>query len=304
MVCWGSNSRGQAAAPAGVSFRQIVAGGEHTCGLRLDSTARCWGLNNRGQSSPPSSVVFQRLAAGEEHTCGLLLNGSVLCWGGNDRGGLDYLLGSSFSTLAAGGYATCGRTPAGSAVCWGVTVIDPCDLPSTVCSLSPMSGCHAGGKGLLVLSHPRNSNRQSLRWALKAGPTLGLGDFGDPINGTTAYSLCLYEDGELKVASRVGPDPARWRSLPDAYRYKDVQGSSDGFKRLVLRTGPAGRSSITGVLGGMLARVPNPKPEQPLLRVRNNVVVQLQQSGGVCYETEFLPSHARSLRLRSARLRY
>ena len=304
VVCWGSNRRGQSAVPSGVSFQQVVAGAEHTCGLRSDGTARCWGVNNFGQSSPPSSVVFQRLAAGADHTCGLLPNGNVLCWGDNDWGVLDYLLGSSFTVLTAGGMSTCGLTPAARAVCWGSKVLDPCDLPATVCSPSPRSGCHSGGGGSLAVSHPRNSNRQSLRWVLKSGPALELADFGDPINGSTAYSLCLYDDGELKVASRVGPDAARWQNSPDAYRYKDLQGSSDGFKRFVLRSGPPGRSSIRGVLGGVLARIPNPKPGQPLLRARNKVVVQLQQSDGACYETEFLSSHARSLRIRSARLRY
>ena len=62
-ACWGDNSLGQTAAPAG-RFLQIAVGGWHNCGLRSDGTATCWGntvtassprRRARSPSSPPAA---------------------------------------------------------------------------------------------------------------------------------------------------------------------------------------------------------------------------------------------------------
>lgn len=304
VVCWGSNSRGQRAVPEGVTFQQIVAGASHTCGLRTDGTALCWGANDQGQSSPPRGVAFQRLVAGDDHTCGLLLDGSVLCWGRNTLGQATPPGRFVFTNLAAGGSSTCGELLSGAVVCWGLAYIDACGAPPTPCSPQPKTGCHSGAGGSLTISHPKNSNRQSLEWVLRQGPSLAVGDFGNPVGGTTSYALCLYDDLELKVASSVGPSSSRWRAVFNGYRYADPAAASDGFKSVSLRAGTAGRSSVTVNLGGMLARLPKPAPEVTLLSARDQVIVQLQQSDDTCYETVFLPSHVRSLRENSARLRY
>ena len=50
--CWGSNDAGQSTPPSGVVFDDISAGGNHTCGLKVDGTVRCWGDNSYGQAPP------------------------------------------------------------------------------------------------------------------------------------------------------------------------------------------------------------------------------------------------------------
>lgn len=63
LLCWGSNERGQVgqgAVSAGVStptgvatlraWRNVTAGGQHTCALAADGTLWCWGAGDRAQT--------------------------------------------------------------------------------------------------------------------------------------------------------------------------------------------------------------------------------------------------------------
>ncbi|MBM4193469.1 MAG: hypothetical protein FJ202_03695 [Gemmatimonadetes bacterium] len=134
--CWGSNGYGQlgngaadniahstalaVTAPAGgaVTWRTVVAGEFHTCGLTTAGAAYCWGRNDYGQlgnglrtnSATPVAVsgglVFRSISVGELHTCAVAAAigtptgpsssiGTVYCWGDNVYGQLG--LGTSGS---------------------------------------------------------------------------------------------------------------------------------------------------------------------------------------------------------------
>ena len=116
VVCWGSNSFGEAAAPSG-SFTQISAGRWYSCGIRSDGSVVCWGDNRDGQTAAPSGS-FTQISASEEHSCGLRSNGSAVCWGDNSDGQATAPSGS-FTQISAGGDHSCGLRSNGSAVCWG-----------------------------------------------------------------------------------------------------------------------------------------------------------------------------------------
>jgi alpha-tubulin suppressor-like RCC1 family protein len=116
VFCWGNNEYGQLGngtdtnsptpiaviLPSGVSISQVVARGDHTCGMGSDSKVYCWGVNYDGQlgngtdknSSTPSVVLlpsgmgFSQIVAGGNHTCALGSNSKVYCWGLNDSGQL------------------------------------------------------------------------------------------------------------------------------------------------------------------------------------------------------------------------
>jgi hypothetical protein len=57
VVCWGDNSSGQAAPPAG-AFTQVSAGGLHTCGLTANGSVAYWGDNSAGEATPPVALPF------------------------------------------------------------------------------------------------------------------------------------------------------------------------------------------------------------------------------------------------------
>jgi alpha-tubulin suppressor-like RCC1 family protein len=154
--CWGDNAYGQlgigfassTTAPVrvktgGLVFRQVFAGGWHTCGLTAEKRVWCWGRNDFGQLGDgargiglsPLAVAgghaFTQLSAGLIHTCGVTTAGVAYCWGRGFRGALgdgtqsDRLApvpvagGLHFSGVSAGNSHTCGVTLANAAYCWG-----------------------------------------------------------------------------------------------------------------------------------------------------------------------------------------
>jgi alpha-tubulin suppressor-like RCC1 family protein len=167
--CWGRGESGQLGATAptscpdigpcslvpvavtgGLSFRQVAAGGAHTCALTGDGSAYCWGSNTVGQLADGSTtsrtqpapitatdLKFTTLDAGANHTCGATSSGWAWCWGANERGQLgdgtttnrpvpSAVFGAAggppFQLVVAGGFNighTCGLTTTGAAYCWG-----------------------------------------------------------------------------------------------------------------------------------------------------------------------------------------
>ena len=158
--CWGSGFYGQlgdsvdpsgfeaAASPVLVAgghvFRQVDAGGYHTCGLTPTNQAFCWGNGRDGQlgngkaylSFWPRAVAgglsFSRVTAGLRHSCGETTENRVYCWGNNFPNGeigdgtiIDRLRpvavagGHLFLQVSAGHEYTCGKKASGVVYCWG-----------------------------------------------------------------------------------------------------------------------------------------------------------------------------------------
>jgi alpha-tubulin suppressor-like RCC1 family protein len=148
VYCWGSNSTGELGTGTntgpegcstvgdaacstrpvrvvgGLAFRQVSAGGSHSCGLTTSNVAYCWVDNEQGQlgigsttgpetwagqlgdgtgtgpetcfGSPcnprPVQVVgglaFRSVDLGVNHACGLATSKAVYCWGDNAVGQL------------------------------------------------------------------------------------------------------------------------------------------------------------------------------------------------------------------------
>lgn len=159
--CWGYNWAGQlgdgtfsnrrsipvrTAAPAGVTFVDLSAGTNHSCGGTAAGTWYCWGLNTEGQlgdgttlSAPTPVAVggnqaFSQVVGGEAHSCGRTAAGLAFCWGDPDAGALGdgrvaetrsqltpvaVTNGEGFTALSAGNYRTCGGKADGTVWCWG-----------------------------------------------------------------------------------------------------------------------------------------------------------------------------------------
>ena len=108
--CWGANFHGQAGGTVGSVFEvqlptfvtgdpffgDVIAGRDHTCVARVDSTLlTCWGRNDVGQlgngmmtdthipqTASGMAGEYLAMAAGEEHTCAATTAG-LYCWGDN-----------------------------------------------------------------------------------------------------------------------------------------------------------------------------------------------------------------------------
>ncbi|MHB8512304.1 MAG: RCC1 domain-containing protein [Actinomycetota bacterium] len=122
----------------------IAAGGEDTCAVLPDGTARCWGSNGAAQvgdgqwigntqavstpqvvldgatGEPLSHIVT--VAVGPDHSCALISDGTMKCWGWNSQG----QLGLGFvSSVGCGCYAAAlqVKDPTGNGFLTGVTAI-------------------------------------------------------------------------------------------------------------------------------------------------------------------------------------
>lgn len=113
--CWGAEIAGElghaetvggvsarpAAVEGGLRFRQLDAGGVHTCGVTTAGEVWCWGYNYRGQLGTDQALgtcsngfecgevpvrvasgeTFVQVTTGQVHTCALTDEGVVYCWG-------------------------------------------------------------------------------------------------------------------------------------------------------------------------------------------------------------------------------
>lgn len=155
--CWGYNADGESgdgtttnphltpvAVSGGHEFRQVRAGGRHTCGVTTSREAFCWGENLYGEIGDGSEGVpriiptlvaggrrFVQVDVGISHSCGVTPHDRAFCWGygGNGQvgdGGSTRRLtpvavagGLSFERVSAGDHHTCGETTSNRTYCWG-----------------------------------------------------------------------------------------------------------------------------------------------------------------------------------------
>jgi alpha-tubulin suppressor-like RCC1 family protein len=163
-ACWGDNSNGQLGigsttgsdAPAlvfppsgggsALTFQQISAGSDFSCGVTTAGAAYCWGADSVGQlgNGSPSvsplttptpvsgSYTWSSVQAGLSFACGLTTGNDLYCWGANDYGQLGDGTYSNNSTpvLVSGGHTwktfsvsrnddACGITMSDVLYCWG-----------------------------------------------------------------------------------------------------------------------------------------------------------------------------------------
>lgn len=151
--CWGGNGSGQLGdgtttqrltpvAVALANVAQISAGGEETCAVLGDGTARCWGGNSSGQigdgsttnRTAPTAVsgltTVRSISVGQDHACAIVGDGAVSCWGSNANGQLgDGTTTSSSSPVTVPGITRATSVSAGfghtcavadkQVTCWG-----------------------------------------------------------------------------------------------------------------------------------------------------------------------------------------
>ena len=136
------------AVTGGLAFREIAAGGHHSCGVTTSGVSYCWGRNVTGElgSGDTSGVaqlrpvlvagnhVFHGFALGYRTSCALEPDGAAYCWGIGDDGevGNGTNAGSTFSPVAVSGglrfsaiasaqfgFHVCGIAADSTAYCWG-----------------------------------------------------------------------------------------------------------------------------------------------------------------------------------------
>ncbi len=169
------------------------------------------------------------------------------------------------------------------------------------CVAEPAVGCRSAEKTKLVIKvdNDAQSLRDVLRWRWDKGEETLADAFGDPVDGTSNYHLCLYDEPGgvstfvvsvvLPFGGTCGDDPC-WEFTgpvedPRKIKYRDDEGSPDGVHRLRGRVAAAGRANVK--LDG---EGPNLKLEDgltPTLPLFPPVSAQLFNTNGECWDSIF-----------------
>jgi hypothetical protein len=162
------------------------------------------------------------------------------------------------------------------------------------CDPAPLAGCRqpvAADKAVLLLKN-KGGDGDKLVWKWIKGETTALEDFGNPLE-TTAYTLCIYDEtGGLPSLQLTAFIPAGgdcdgepcWSVIGKGFKYKDPTASNDGINAVLLKSGDAGKAKI--IAKGKDGNLDT--PGLPLAQDQE-VIVQLKNQAGVCWEARYSP---------------
>jgi alpha-tubulin suppressor-like RCC1 family protein len=163
--CWGLNIAGQlgntsntdssipvlVSAGVGITYSNISAGNDFSCGIQSTGSAYCWGANGNGNlgdgsiapsntpvlvSNPSAGAVqYSSISTGGFHTCAVAQSGDAYCWGynvdgelgngGNSNNLIPILVSPPsagavlYSGIDIGSFHSCAFSTSGNAYCWG-----------------------------------------------------------------------------------------------------------------------------------------------------------------------------------------
>lgn len=245
--CWGYNNVGQlglgnratfsvttpTAVTGGITFSNISAGRDHTCGVSASGASYCWGQNGDGElgiggtsafSDSPVSVsgalTFSSIHSGDDFTCALTSVNTAYCWGLNTAGQVGdgtttsprtsptAVVGShTFARVSVGKDFACGLTSSGAASCWG-------DNNDGQLGIGAASGGQTSPQlvsGGFAFSAVVLGSVSTSTYALPRRPTF------TPSNGATVYSLELSPGAGARCSSSdLSSEVGLWVTLPSS----------------------------------------------------------------------------------------
>lgn len=165
------------------------------------------------------------------------------------------------------------------------TITTTTTLPSSLlCSMSPQPNCNAAAQAKLDINEKKTGKeKMKLQWKKLAGATTQLG-FGDPVAGTTAVTLCIYNDGdglvEEYIVDRAGDQCAGkdcWKAKgTKGYGYKDKDNFADGISKLSFKTGAAGGGKADAKGKNNAAKSQNSLPVGVVTKLNGNIAPRIQ----------------------------
>lgn len=125
--CWGSGPVINTPTPEG-KFTALSSGVLHACAIDEQRQLHCWGENRHGESSPPEGGGFVQISTGLRHSCAVRDDGTAVCWGEKADGRCEVPPGKYRSVVAMTEH-TCGLRQRGGTVCWGKNHGGQCNVP-------------------------------------------------------------------------------------------------------------------------------------------------------------------------------
>jgi photosystem II stability/assembly factor-like uncharacterized protein len=168
------------------------------------------------------------------------------------------------------------------------------DLRGCVSSAMPRTGCRAPTqpqRAVLQIKDNGNDKKHHLNWNWSAGEATLTSDFGDPVNGSTRYSICVFDRAggatTLALSATVPPGEQCGKRLcwspigSKGFRYNN-NAAPDGVSKILLQAGGAGAVKIVVEGKGAKLSVPAlPLAQSP------SVEVQLVNSDGLCWLADY-----------------
>ena len=171
------------------------------------------------------------------------------------------------------------------------TPIGPTPTPTLgiSCGTAPALTCIAPAKGKLLVNEKKAGKEKFKISMAKLQPAVAQGQFGDPVNGTTGYKVCIYDganqlQGDYTLnrgGAMCGTDPC-WAAISDkGYKYGDKSATADGFLKMKMSGGPAGKGKIK-VIGKNSAGA-MPLGVAAALQNQTSATVQILSSDAECF---------------------
>lgn len=161
--------------------------------------------------------------------------------------------------------------------------------PGLTCGAAPADACIAPSKGKLIVDE-KKAGKEKLKVTLtQLQPAVAQSQFGDPVNGSTSYKVCIYDaanqlkgDYTLEQAGQTCGDAPCWATVSDkGYKYKDKGAAADGISAMKMVGGDAGKGKVK-------VRAKNSTGNLPLgvaalLQNQTSATVQVLSSDAECF---------------------
>jgi probable HAF family extracellular repeat protein len=161
----------------------------------------------------------------------------------------------------------------------------------TLCPPVPSQNCVAAAKSSLRVDDAAEDEKDTIKWNWTGAGPVAHGELGAP-DATTSYRACLYDtqSGDRRFAARLElPAGPLWKNKdPGGWGYSDADGAEDGIKKLVVKTGVAGKSKIQLIARGLAVPTPAPFEYNPVDLLGGAVTMQLRNDAtDRCWSASF-----------------
>jgi hypothetical protein len=249
---------------AGGCSTNDVPAGTAMAGCDDDNSCTFEQCNGSGACQNPSKANYTSCADGD------VCNGNEYCFSGSCQNG----------------------SPP-NCIDYDVCTQDSCD-PLTGCEFDdgPAETCATGLKGKLQVKYDAETGEKSqLKWKLSRGDAFDQAALGDPA-ATASFEICVYDEtgGVPGLSSRmnIGPTVRFQSNDPAGYSFSDSLGFWDGIKTLKLKTGEAGKSSVTLAAKGTRLPIAGPVSAERYFAQDGRVVIQMHNTQtDRCWSSEF-----------------
>lgn len=166
------------------------------------------------------------------------------------------------------------------------------------CPATPLV-CRDAGKSSVTLSYASDVTKRKFAWKWGKGVLPSVqADFGDPVNDSSSYSLCMYDEsvsvptlvmGLAVEAQGTCDDDPCWKANRDkGWAYKNKAGNGVGVTKVAFKGGEAGKPSLQVAGKGASLALPTPRSGTEYLDLDTRVVVQFHAgSPANCWQSIF-----------------